>query len=403
MKKALPWITMLCFLAAVAGCIVNIIRGVTPSIGVIIAFIIFVVGTLVLMGIFTKVSIKDKQEAKAAKSDKGFDGLNVKEESEEDSAENKAEDDKNSVSALFSETEEPEETADEKSEENVETAEKATEEEVNEDTEEPEEKEAAPVVVPVDTDDEKDEDDDDDDDDDDSAFIVVGAADDDNNPSAKFARSRYKHTYASKLIQADDETKGYYSTVKNAFMSYKKVTPAVSREHERIRRGRTTIGIMKLRGKTLLVYLALDPAQFEGSMYVGKDVSDIVKYSDVPFLYRVNGPRKAARAVKLIAMVAEKFGLEATAEPANEDYVARFPYESTEALIEKGLIIDTVAEAARKAEKARLAAEEASKAAEKAIEDAIKAQNDAKQAADKAAIKAQNPTEEVELQVSDAK
>ena len=105
----------------------------------------------------------------------------------------------------------------------------------------------------------------------------------------------------------------------------------------------------------------------------------------------------------LAPVIAEKFGLEATAEPANEDYVARFPYESTEALIEKGLIIDTVAEAARKAEEARLAAEEASKAAEKAIEDAIKAQNDAKQAADKAAEKAQNPTEEVELQVSDVK
>ena len=118
-------------------------------------------------------------------------------------------------------------------------------------------------------------------------------------------------------------------------------------------------------------------------MYVGEDVSEITKYAATPFLYRVKGPRKANRAARLIAMVAERFGLDATAEPANEDYVANFPYETTEALIEKGLIIDNVAEAERKAEEARIAAEEAEKAAHKAIEDALKAKENALKVSEK--------------------
>ena len=93
-----------------------------------------------------------------------------------------------------------------------------------------------------------------------------------------------------------------------------------------------------------MVYLALDPKQFEDTLYVGEDVSSISKYASTPFLYRVKGPRKANRAARLIAMLAEKLEMVPTTEPANEDYVARFPYESDEALIEKGLIIDNSAE-----------------------------------------------------------
>lgn len=162
----------------------------------------------------------------------------------------------------------------------------------------------------------------------------------------QFSKSRYVRSYSSKLIQSDDELKGYYSIIKNAFMSYKKVSSIVSREHERIRLGRSTIGVIKLRGKTIMLYLALDPAQFEGTMYAGEDVSAMSKYADTPFLYRVNGPRKASRAARLIAMVAEKLEMETSAQPANEDYVALLPYESDEALIEKGLIVDTEAETA---------------------------------------------------------
>lgn len=306
MKKALPIITLLAYIAAIVVCVVNIIIGTPVSLATIIIFAVYMVGVIVLMSFTTHfmtkdIAPKDKQEP-------------VEEAPENDVVSNENADEYDKVII-------------------------------------------APVITPAESDDEDD--------------------DDEDTNGARFEKSRYTRTYASKLIQASDELKGYYSIVKNAFMSYKKVTCSVSREHERIRRGRTTVGVIKLRGKTILLYLALDPKQFDDTMYVGEDVSAVSKYADTPFLYRVNGPRKANRAVRLIAMVAEKLEMEPAAEPANEDYVLRFPYESTEALIEKGLIIDNIAEAERKVAEAKLAAEEAESIAQKAIEDAIKAKEHA--------------------------
>lgn len=435
MKKALPMITLLCYAVAVAGCIAHIICEVIPSATMLILFIAFVVGILALMSVSTVSVIKNVKELLAAKNEEvAFEGLSLQENTQ--SKDSPYSDDvSRSVSSVFAEEpvqETDEEAVEEAAEEAVEEAaeevveevaeeaveevaeeaveetveevaedvvEEVAEEVVEETADEAAEDNVEIIVLPIeaaDEDDEPDEEDDDDGDDDDDDNDAVITDGDDDSISSRFKESRFRYSYTSKLIQAEDETKSYYSTVKNAFMSYKKVTATVSREHERFRRGRATIGIAKLRGKTIILYLALDPAQLENTMYVGKDVSDTVKYADVPFQYRVNGPRKASRAVRLIAMVAEKFGLEAKSEPANEDYVALYPYETTEALIEKGLIVDKVAEAARKAEEARIAAEEAEKAAEKAIDDAIKAKESATAAAEKAAEKAEIHGEDVE-------
>ena len=498
MKKALPLITLLCYTVAVAGCIAHIICEVVPAISMLILFIAFVLGILVLMSFATASAIRDVKSILAGKNENvAFEGLTLKENTQSKDSPY-SEDVNESVSSVFATEDAPEEEAVEEATSEAEAVEEAAVEEAAVEeaaveeaaveepaveeaaVEEPAVEEAAVeeeaveeaaveeaaveeaaveeaaveeaaveeaaveeaateteeevavevksdakvdaidtaepeiIVVPlsvktpktldvndIDDDGDIDDDDIDDDDIDDDDDDDIDTAVEDNTDSSiagKFKEARFIYPYTARVIQADDEVKNYYSTIKNAFMSYKKVTSTVSREHERFRRGRTTIGIAKLRGKTIILYLALDPAQFENTMFVGKDVSDIVKYTDVPFQYRVNGPRKASRAVKLIGMIAEKFGLEATNEPANEDYTALYPYESTEALIEKGIVIDKVAESAQKAEMARIAAEEAEKAAEKAIEDAIKAQQSATAAAEKAAEKAEIHAEDTETE-----
>ncbi len=387
MKKAMPLLTLLAYLVAIVVCIVNIITGAEANLASILVFLAYVIGVMVLMFFFTKIFVwKKSHNAKKQEDEVPFEGLantdEVKETKEDGDDEETV---TKTVSEVFAdETETVADTAEETVEDAVEESEDISEDadeiegpEVDvistEGAEEAENDDDKNIVVPVivdtkdDEDEEDEEDDDDDEDDDDSVEGVAG----------KFKKSRYTRTYASKLIQADDELKGYYSIIKNTFMSYKKVTCSVSREHERVRRGRTTIAIIKVRGKTILLYLALDPKQFENTMYVGEDVSDVTKYESTPFLYRVNGPRKASRAARLIAMIAEKMEMDPTSTPANEDYVKRFPYESTKALVKKGLIIDNVAEAERKAEEARIAAEEAEKVAHKAIEDAIKAKEHA--------------------------
>ena len=370
MKKALPVLTLLAYLAAIIVCIINIALGNQANLASILVFLPYVIGVMVLLFFFTKIFVLKKDgKKKDAKEEVPFEGLANADDAKEDEN-NEEETVEKTVSEVFAdeakETESNEkaveEAVEEKIEETVENTVEETTEEVAEEaetaeeiTDDAEDAEASdgpevdvistegadeadnesddnivvPVIVDASADDAEDADDDE--------------ADDEVNVS-KFGKSRYVRTYASKLIQADDELKGYYSTIKNTFMSYKKVTCSVSREHERVRRGRTTIAIIKVRGKTILLYLALDPGQFENTMYVGEDVSALTKYESTPFLYRVNGPRKASRAARLISMLAEKMEMEPTATPANEDYVARFPYESTEALVKKGLIIDNEAD-----------------------------------------------------------
>ena len=43
---------------------------------------------------------------------------------------------------------------------------------------------------------------------------------------------RYIRTFLARLIQADDETKGYYGEIKNKFLSYKKVKSRISKKCE---------------------------------------------------------------------------------------------------------------------------------------------------------------------------
>jgi len=390
MKKVLPVITILAYLAAVIACIVNIIRGAEATLTTVIIFILYTIAVIVLMSLTTRMLIKNKNAKNEEEDNNDAPAVVVVAVPEAE----KEEEEKNveinqTVINVFVVNENTQTEAMKEAEADTEVVVATTEDAENASDDDNDTVVVAPIVIPADEEDDGEDDeegDDDDDDEDDDDLDLAGAAilgEGGDDIDTRFAKSRYTRTYASKLIQADDELKSYYSIVKNAFMSYKKVTCSVSREHERVRRGRTTIGIIKVRGKSLLVYLALDPKQFENTMYVGDDVSEITKYAATPFLYRVKGPRKANRAARLIAMVAERFGLEATAEPANEDYVAHFPYETTEALIEKGLIIDNVAEAERKAEEARIAAEEAERAAHKAIEDAIKAKENALKVSEK--------------------
>ena len=311
MKKALPAITLLAYVIAIIVCVVNLVNGTPATTGTIIACALFVLGIVALSAFTVRSAVKN---AKAASQSP-----------EESQPDEKVEEEIIPQPVEATTTEAQEETAEEAALPEVDVV-------STEGADEVDDKEIETPVIISASNAENDETDDSNDEE-----------DDDETDVSKFSKSRYIRSYASKLIQADDELKGYYSIIKNAFLSYKKVTCSVSREHERVRLGRTTIGIIKLRGKTILLYLALDPHQFDDTMYVGEDASAMSKYAATPFLYRVNGPRKASRAARLIAMMAEKLEMAPTAEPANEDYVARFPYESTEALVEKGLIIDTEA------------------------------------------------------------
>ena len=149
---------------------------------------------------------------------------------------------------------------------------------------------------------------------------------------------RYIRTYMARLIQAEDNVKDMYNVVKNKLLSYKKVKCRLSKKRETFYLGRQTLVKLDVKGKKLDLYLALDPSEFnEKSQYYNYiDISE--KNALLPMLIKVSGPIKLRRALELIDILMAKVGALALTNYAEQDY--HMPYETTDALVRKGLIID---------------------------------------------------------------
>ncbi len=150
---------------------------------------------------------------------------------------------------------------------------------------------------------------------------------------------KYNRSFIARIIQGTDDQKRYYGNVKNALLSYKKVNSNISWSNERFNKGRETIARFKIRGKTLCLYLALDPNEFETSVYHQVDVSDNKSMHGTPMMVKIKSPRGCKKAIRLIDIMLERRdGVKR--QIAERDYAAMYPYETMEELIEEGLVKD---------------------------------------------------------------
>ena len=145
---------------------------------------------------------------------------------------------------------------------------------------------------------------------------------------------RYIKSFTAKLIQSLEETKKYYEELKNEVLSYKKTNSRVSWHYDAINSGREYVLKFAIRGKTLCVYLPLNPEELEEKYKVERTESK--KFEDVPCLYRIKNDRRCEYAKELIAMVASNLGLE-KGEEQHEVY-SNLPYEPNKPLVARGLI-----------------------------------------------------------------
>ena len=150
---------------------------------------------------------------------------------------------------------------------------------------------------------------------------------------------KYNRSFIARIIQSSDDMKNYYGETKSALLAYKKVNSSIAWGAERFNKGRETVARFKIRGKTLCLYLALDPNEYKTSVYHHSDVSDNKSMSGTPMMLKIKSPLGVKKAVRLIDEMLEKRGCTKQAVQ-NRDYSAMYPYESTEQLIEEGLIKD---------------------------------------------------------------
>ena len=152
-----------------------------------------------------------------------------------------------------------------------------------------------------------------------------------------FKDIKYSRSFISNIIQGDEMIKEYYSDLKNHILSYEGVKSRLSWKFDSYNRGRDQLFKIKLRGKTICMYCALDPNEFDKAKY-HHDAIDAKIFADVPMLVKIKSNLGLKKAKELVDIVMAKFEIELNPKAKFVDYVAENPYEETEALIQKGLI-----------------------------------------------------------------
>ncbi len=147
---------------------------------------------------------------------------------------------------------------------------------------------------------------------------------------------RYRWSFTARLHRAPEELASYYTQLKNQLLSYKKVRSRVSWSYDTVSYRRGPIVKFAMRQKSLLVYLALDPTQFEDTKYFYTDASDKKKYEQVPMRLKIRGARGFKHAGELIDILAQRLELQEQANFVPQDYA--LPMRSVEDLIADGLI-----------------------------------------------------------------
>ena len=90
-----------------------------------------------------------------------------------------------------------------------------------------------------------------------------------------------------------------------------------------------------IRGKTLCLCLAANPAQYENTKYKVEDLSKRSKKTKTPLLYRVKNERRINYAMQLIDRVFAEHGI----EKGDGEYVNyAVPFTATDTLVRRGLI-----------------------------------------------------------------
>lgn len=111
---------------------------------------------------------------------------------------------------------------------------------------------------------------------------------------------KYKRSFMAKIIQSDDLTKHFYKTIKEKLLSYEGIKSRLSWSGETYKVSGNQIAKLTATGKTLKLFLALDPTRHHKSIYTPKDMSSVKKYHQVPFMLKIKSERGLKNALTMI-------------------------------------------------------------------------------------------------------
>lgn len=138
-----------------------------------------------------------------------------------------------------------------------------------------------------------------------AATTEIAATAEPQNEAAKFFASMegkkfISKSFIGKMHQTDKTIQGYYGELKNYMLSFKRVRSSVSWNLDSFFIGRKAVAKIGFRGKTLVMFCALDPDEYANTKYYPKDVSGVKKYEATPMMIKVKSERGVKFAKELI-------------------------------------------------------------------------------------------------------
>ena len=146
---------------------------------------------------------------------------------------------------------------------------------------------------------------------------------------------RYDKSFQARLIQSDDETKRYYSAIKNELLSYGKVKDRMSWKRETYKVNGGVIAKIGFRGNTLCLYLPLNVADYEGTTYKVEDASVNKSFEDTPCMFRIKNEKRLRMASELIEQAMSQRDVARNNRQPVDFYE---PYRDIVTLITEGLV-----------------------------------------------------------------
>jgi uncharacterized protein YegP (UPF0339 family) len=174
-------------------------------------------------------------------------------------------------------------------------------------------------------------------DDEDFAFDI---ADESATVDGGIIGSKYRRSFRSKLIQGSWENKEFYAIIKNELMSYDKARCNESWGGETYMWGKRTYVRIGMVGKTLCVFLALEPKAYADvyNKLRFRDVSNVRKYATTPMLMRIKSDLSLRRTLRLITHIAKAYDLHKKPNYVAEDYMRGLATKDDETLLYLNLI-----------------------------------------------------------------
>ncbi len=121
--------------------------------------------------------------------------------------------------------------------------------------------------------------------------------------------NRNSLTFKQKLKNAPIQTVQRYNEIIQYLYRIKDVCVIDSKNFETYKKGRIPLAKITIKGKTLNVYIGLDPTEYQNSKYVYTDVSNVKAHKLYGMRVKVTSDRQVKWVKELLSIIVEKNGL----------------------------------------------------------------------------------------------